>query len=76
VTANSQRDWKEKRLPKRSRTPLQKTEIAAARQPKSFFTRNGATAFLTPDGPKIAWFSVLLSNPFTKDVFTSRSLDL
>jgi hypothetical protein len=41
------------------------------RQRKTFFTRNGANKILSPDHLKIVWFSVLLSNPLTKDDFPS-----
>lgn len=40
-----------------------------ARDRKSIFTRNGAINYLSPDDLKSTWFSVLLSNPLTKDDF-------
>jgi hypothetical protein len=36
---------------------------------ESFFTTNGATSFLSKIGTEKPTSSVLLSNPFTKDVF-------
>jgi hypothetical protein len=38
---------------------------------RAFFTRNGAMQLLTPDDLKTTRFSVLLSNPPTKDEFNS-----
>jgi hypothetical protein len=67
----SQGTCKEKALQIPQALPLVKAKKRLPSQRKSFFTRNGANKILSPDPLKIVRFSVLLSNPLTKDDFTS-----
>jgi hypothetical protein len=62
---------KEKGLDTLAPRPLLTVEKHSPMQRKSFFTRNGANKILSPDSLKNVWFSVLLSNPLTKDDFSS-----
>jgi hypothetical protein len=62
---------KEKALSAPQTMPVLGAENSAPEQQISFFTRNGATRFLSADSLKIVLFSVLLSNPLTKDDFSS-----
>jgi len=69
----SQGTCKEKALQIPQALPLVKAKKRLPSQRKSFFTRNGANKILSPDPLKIVRFSVLLSNPLTKDDFLSCS---
>jgi hypothetical protein len=59
-------------LPNITRVAILEVKNPAPPQRNPFFTRNGATSFLSPDRLKIVVSSVLLSNPLTKDDFPFR----
>jgi hypothetical protein len=71
VPGKSHDTRKEKALQIPQAPPLTEAKNRAPGQRKSFFTRNGANKILSPDSLKNVWFSVLLSNPLTKDDFSS-----